>query len=230
MLKAVVLSSGGVDSTTCLALAVDKLGAENVSSVSIFYGQKHKKELLQARKLADYYNVKHYELDLSVMFKHSNCALLENSTQQVDTGSYAEQIAAHGKVNTYVPFRNGLFLASVASLAGSLYPDDEVEIYLGAHADDAAQNAYADCSREFIEAMNRAIKIGTYSLERIVAPFAGKTKAEVVAAGLKLKVPYELTWSCYEGHDRPCGKCGTCLDRKKAFALNGVQDPLVYEN
>lgn len=230
MLKALVLSSGGVDSTTCLALAVDKLGAQNVSSVSIFYGQKHKKELACARKIADYYKVKHYELDLSVMFQNSNCALLERSTDKVDTGSYAQQIAEHGKVNTYVPFRNGLFLASVASLAGSIYPDDEVEIYLGAHADDAAENAYADCSMNFIEAMNKAISIGTYSQERIVAPFAGKNKAEVVATGLKLKVPYEMTWSCYEGQEKPCGRCGTCLDRIKAFAQNGVKDPVEYES
>ena len=122
MLKALVLSSGGVDSTTCLALAVDKLGAENVSSVSIFYGQKHQKELLQAKKIADYYKVNHYELDLSAMFAQSNCALLKNSTQEIEESTYKEQITAHGKVNTYVPFRNGLFLASVASLAGSIYP------------------------------------------------------------------------------------------------------------
>ncbi len=228
MLKALVLSSGGVDSTTCLALAVDKLGAENVSSVSIFYGQKHQKELQQAKKIADYYKVNHYELDLSAMFAQSNCALLKNSTQEIEESTYKEQITAHGKVNTYVPFRNGLFLASVASLAGSIYPDDKVEIYLGAHADDAAMNAYADCSMEFIEAMNRAISIGTYSQENIVAPFAGKTKADVVACGLKLEVPYELTWSCYEGKEKACGKCATCLDRLKAFKSNGVKDPLDY--
>lgn len=229
MLKALVLSSGGVDSTTCLAFAVDKLGAENVSSVSIFYGQKHKKELQCAAQLADYYKVKHYELDLSMTFKNSNCALLENSSQDIEEGSYSTQIAVHGKVNTYVPFRNGLFLASVASLAGSIYPDDEVEIYLGAHADDAALNAYADCSMEFIEAMNKAISLGTYSKERIVAPFAGQNKAEVVKTGLKLKVPYEMTWSCYEGKDKPCGKCATCIDRRKAFEANGAVDPVEYK-
>ena len=134
MQKALVLSSGGVDSTTCLALAVNKLGADNVSTVSIFYGQKHQKELLQAKKISDYYKVAHYELDLSIMFAQSNCALLKNSTQAIEESTYKEQIKSHGKVNTYVPFRNGLFLASVASLAGSIYPDDEVEIYLGAHA------------------------------------------------------------------------------------------------
>ena len=78
-------------------------------------------------------------------------------------------------------------------------------------------NAYADCSMEFIEAMNRAISIGT-----------GKTKADVVACGLKLEVPYELTWSCYEGKEKACGKCATCLDRLKAFKSNGVKDPLDY--
>ncbi len=227
MKKAIVLSSGGVDSTTCLSLAVDRLGAENVVTASIFYGQKHKKEIEAARKVADYYHVKHYEFDLSQIFQYSNCSLLENSTEEIVHESYADQIKENGigKVSTYVPFRNGLMLSAAASLAASLFEEDDVDIYIGAHADDAAGEAYADCSEPFLKSMNDAISIGTYGKVHLVFPFADKNKAGVVATGLALKTPYELTWSCYEGKDRPCGTCGTCIDRAAAFAANGVEDP-----
>lgn len=227
--KALVLSSGGVDSTTCLSLAINKFGSENVTSVSFFYGQKHDKELKCARELANYYHIKHYELDLSSIMQYSNCSLLTNSTQEIKHQSYAEQIAENGegRVSTYVPFRNGLMLSAAAALADSIYENEECDIYIGAHADDAAGNAYADCSTEFIDAMAKAINIGTYEKIKIVAPFVNSNKAGVVKKGLELKTPYELTWSCYEGKDTPCGKCGTCIDRAAAFAANNVEDPAI---
>lgn len=228
--KAIVLSSGGVDSTTCVGIAVDKLGSENVSTVSVFYGQKHSKEIECARKIANHYGVKHYELDLSPVMKYSNCSLLSDSTENIKHQSYAEQIAENGEgmVSTYVPFRNGLMLSAVAALAMSIYPEYYVDIYLGAHADDAAGNAYADCSVEFTNAMNEAIHIGTYDKVYVEAPLVDMNKAEVVKTGLSLNVPYALTWSCYEGGDLQCGTCGTCIDRREAFRLNGVEDPVPY--
>lgn len=229
-MKALVLSSGGVDSTTCIGIAIDKLGKENVSTVSVFYGQKHAKELECANKVAKFYGVKHYELDLSSIMKYSNCPLLKGSTEKIKHESYAEQIEENGEgmVSTYVPFRNGLMLSSVATLAMSIYPNEEVEIYLGAHADDSAGRAYADCSEEFTDAMKEAIYIGTYEKVTVKAPLVNMTKADVVKTGLKLKVPYELTWSCYEGGEKQCGTCGTCIDRKNAFKQNGVKDPVEY--
>lgn len=229
-MKALVLSSGGVDSTTCIGIAIDKLGKENVSTVSVFYGQKHAKELECANKVAKFYGVKHYELDLSSIMKYSNCPLLKGSTEKIKHESYAEQIEENGEgmVSTYVPFRNGLMLSSVATLAMSIYPNEEVEIYLGAHADDSAGRAYADCSEEFTDAMKEAIYIGTYEKVIVKAPLVNMTKADVVKTGLKLKVPYELTWSCYEGGEKQCGTCGTCIDRKNAFKQNGVKDPVEY--
>lgn len=227
-MKAIVLSSGGVDSTTCVALAVHDLGKENVSTVSVFYGQKHNKEIECARKIACHYGLKHYEFDLSAIMQYSNCCLLKESTEEIQHKSYAEQIKEkNGMVSTYVPFRNGLLLSVVASLAMSLYPDEETAIVIGAHADDAAGNAYADCSASFMDSMNQAIKKGTYNKVKIIAPFVGKNKAEVVKVGLNLKTPYEMTWSCYEGGETPCGTCGTCIDRAKAFEANGVKDPAI---
>lgn len=229
--KALVLSSGGIDSTTCIGIAVDTFGKENVSTVSVFYGQKHSKELECAQKIADYYGVTHYELDLSSIFKYSNCSLLSHSTDEIELASYENQISrkADGMVSTYVPFRNGLMLSSVASLAMSIYPDDETHIYVGAHADDAAGNAYADTSRAFTDAMYEAINEGTYHKVKVEAPLIDMNKGEVVQKGLELNVPYSLTWSCYLGGDIQCGKCGTCIDRREAFEKNGAVDPVPYE-
>lgn len=227
MKKAIVLSSGGVDSTTCLSLAINDYGKDNVVSVSIFYGQKHSKELECARKVAAYYDVPHYEFDLSSILKYSNCSLLVSSNKEIEHRSYAEQIEKdeNGKVSTYVPYRNGLMLSVCASLAQSIFEQDETDILIGAHGDDAAGNAYADCSVEFIDTISSAISIGTYGKVKVLAPFYKSNKAAVVKKGLELKTPYELTWSCYEGGEKPCGKCGTCIDRAKAFEANGVADP-----
>ncbi len=219
--KALVLSSGGVDSTTLLALACSRYGNENVTALSIFYGQKHKKELEASDKTAEYYKTEHIKLDLSKIFEYSDCSLLEGSSENVPHETYAEQLEkTNGSpVSTYVPFRNGLFLSAAASVA--LSKGCTVLMY-GAHADDAAGNAYPDCSAEFVEAMNRAVYEGSGKQLRIEAPFAGMNKAAVVAEGKKLGVPYELTWSCYEGGDEPCRVCGTCRDRRAAFVANGI--------
>lgn len=229
MKKAIVLSSGGVDSTTCVSIAVKELGAENVTTVSVYYGQKHSKELECADKVAKYYGVDHKVIDLSEtgIMDDSNCPLLDQSTEDIPEHSYAEQIAENGEgmVATYVPFRNGLMLSSIAALAMAKYPEDKVDIYLGAHADDATGNAYADCSQAFTDAMELAISLGTYGKVHLIAPLVNLNKSDVVKLGLELGTPYELTWSCYNGGDRPCGKCGTCIDRAEAFRLNGVEDP-----
>ena len=227
-MKALVLSSGGVDSTTCLAMAIDSLGHENVSALSIWYGQKHKKELDSAKAIADYYKVPHYELDLTQVMSYSNSSLLSSSSESIDHRSYGEQIAESGSVSTYVPFRNGLILSMAASMALSLYPDDEVVIYIGAHADDAAGNAYPDCRPDFNHHMNEAIYIGSYNKVHLVAPLNTMNKTEVVQEGLRLQVPYHLTWSCYEGGHEPCHTCGTCRDREQAFLANGIEDPLLH--
>ncbi len=231
MKKAIVLSSGGVDSTTCLSLAVNDYGKQNVVSVSIFYGQKHSKELDCARKVAAYYEVPHYEFDLSAILKYSDCSLLASSSKKIEHKSYAEQMEKDesGKVSTYVPFRNGLMLSVCASLAQSIFEKDDTDILIGAHGDDAAGNAYADCSVEFVDTISSAISIGTYGRVKVLAPFYKSNKAAVVKKGLGLKTPYELTWSCYEGGEKPCGKCGTCIDREKAFKANGVADPALTQ-
>lgn len=225
-MKALVLFSGGLDSTTCLARAVEKYGAGEILALSVSYGQKHTKEIEAAKAVAAHYGVRLQMLDLAAIFADSDCSLLQGSSADIPKESYVEQLAeTDGKpVSTYVPFRNGLFLSAAASVA--LSNGCEV-IYYGAHADDAAGNAYPDCSSDFNDAIGRAIFLGSGKQLRIEAPFVGKTKADVVAEGLRLNAPYHLTWSCYEGGEKPCGLCGTCRDRAAAFAANGVVDPAI---
>ena len=223
-MKALVLFSGGLDSTVCLALAIEKYGAENVTALSISYGQKHTKETKAAQEIAKHYGVRLKTLDLALIFADSDCPLLIAGKGDIPKETYAEQqMHSGGKpVSTYVPFRNGLFLSSAASIAISL---DCGVICYGAHSDDAAGNAYPDCSREFNDAINSAIYIGSGNQLKVEAPFVSKTKADVIAEGIRLGVPFEMTWSCYEGGEKPCGKCGTCRDRAAAFAANGIADP-----
>lgn len=228
-MKALVLSSGGVDSTTALALAVSRYGKDNVIALSVSYGQKHDKEIQAAKAVSAFYGVEQLFLDLSKIFQYSNCSLLQQSTEEIPEESYAKQIEkteGEKPVSTYVPFRNGLFLSSAASIA--LSKDCRVILY-GAHADDSAGFAYPDCSPVFNDAMNQAIFEGSGHQLKVEVPFVNMTKAEVVKMGLDLNVPYELTWSCYEGKDEPCGKCGTCIDRAAAFAANGVSDPAIKQ-
>ena len=224
-MKALVLFSGGVDSTTCLAIAVEKYGKNNVTALSISYGQKHTKEIQAAEKIAEYYGVELKKLDLARIFEGSDCSLLSSPGEDIPKESYAEQLEkTDGKpVSTYVPFRNGLFLSCAASVALS---NGCTEIYYGIHTDDAAGNAYPDCSEEFNNAINSAIYIGSGNALKVTAPFVNMKKADIVAEGLKLKVPYKMTWSCYEGGEKPCGVCGTCRDRIAAFRANGIMEEL----
>lgn len=228
-MRVLVLFSGGVDSTTALALAINQYGHENVVALSISYGQKHDKEIQAANQIAKYYQVEHIFLDLAKIFEYSDCSLLNHSSKEIPHETYAKQLSkTDGKpVTTYVPFRNGLFLSSAASIALSKNCN---LIYYGAHKDDADGNAYPDCSEIFNNAMNQAIYEGSGHQLQIEAPFVNKSKADIVKIGLDLNVPYHLTWSCYEGNDKPCGKCGTCLDRQEAFLKNGVIDPLLGGN
>lgn len=225
-MKVLVLLSGGVDSSTCLALAVNKYGNENVVALSSYYGQKHTKELESARKIANYYKVELIEMNLAKIFSYSDCSLLSHSDKEIPQGTYNEQLKNNESeiISTYVPFRNGLFLSTAASIALSKNCDI---IYYGAHSDDVAGNAYPDCSFEFNESMNLAIWLGSGKKVKIEAPFVGLHKSDIVKKGLELKLPYELTWSCYEGEEYSCGKCATCIDREKAFKLNNSIDPLV---
>lgn len=224
-MKAVVLLSGGIDSTTALSMAVKEYGADEVMALTLYYGQKHERELLSAQNIADHFQVRHLVRDLSAVFEMSNSPLLKDRGP-IPEGDYATQKReANGMVKTYVPYRNGLFLSYATAIAYSIGAQ---EIWYGAHADDAAGNAYPDCTEDFYLAQAAAIYYGTGEKVKMYAPFIKMTKPEIVKIGLDLDAPYHLTWSCYNGAGVACGKCGTCIDRKKAFEVNGVKDPIEY--
>lgn len=221
--KILVLVSGGLDSTVLLAEAISVVGAQNVVALGMTYGQVHEKEKESAKAVCAHYGVELIELDMSSVFESVSCPLLKNSEEAMPEGDYAEQERdANGVVKTYVPFRNGLFLSAAASIA---YGKGCDTIAYGAHADDSAGNAYPDCTIRFVNCMSMAIVEGTAGAVGVVAPFIKVNKAEIVRVGLENGSPLELTWSCYEGGDVPCGKCGTCIDRAKAFEANKAQDP-----
>lgn len=232
-MHALILNSGGCDSSTLVGMAVEKYGAENVVTASLFYNQKHSRELECAKKVAEFYNVRHIEEDISCVMKYAGdvCSLINGSKDEIIDKSYAQQIAENGegRVGTYVPMRNALLLTVAAAYADSLFPNEKSEVWYGAHSDDAAGRAYADCSEEFAQAMDEAINIGSYGNIHVVRPLINLNKAQVVGEGLKIGVPYQLTTSCYHGREKACGKCGTCLDRIAAFKANGAVDPIEYE-
>lgn len=225
-MKILVLASGGLDSTALLYKAVKEYGASNVFALNMYYGQKHHKEIECFQWQMQRRNIENYKiLDLSSIFTgYKGCTLLEGGGD-VPHGSYAEQLAKKpGTVSTYVPFRNGLFLSVAASIA--LQEGCSI-IWYGAHADDAAGNAYPDCTEEFIDAMSAAIREGSGKELDMQGPWTKLNKAGVVAEGIAAGMTQEdfrHTWSCYEGGDKPCGKCGTCIDRKVALEANGLTD------
>lgn len=220
MSKAYVLLSGGMDSTTCLAQAVSEFG-ERVTAISVAYGQLHYKELEYAANLALHYGVGHRIINLDGVIGVGG---LSDPDLVVPDKSYEE--LPDGISPTYVPFRNGLMLAALASIAQA---DPSAKyIYYGAHAEDAANDAYPDCSIDFIIYMGDAIRVGTYGQIELRAPLMSMTKADVVTRGNELGVPWEMTWSCYKGEAMHCGTCPTCQSRIMAFHDAGIEDPTEY--
>ena len=224
-MRSLVLLSGGLDSATCLAMKVAEYGRDNVMALNVFYGQRHSREIESSRKIASHYGVRLEEFDLKSIMEGSDCPLLTGSDREIEHGSYAEQQgkAENGTVSTYVPFRNGLMLSIAAARA---LINGCTEICYGAHADDAAGSAYPDCTPQFYKAMDESIYEGSGHILHLSAPLISFTKADVVREGLRLGVPYGMTWSCYEGGNEPCHRCGTCIDRENAFKANGTIDPL----
>lgn len=226
-MKVLTLLSGGLDSTVLLHKM--KSYNDEVKALTLNYGQLHSKEIECAQWQAESLHVEWSVLDISDAFRNIQTPLLGEGF--IPHASYADQLRAQGegKVRTYVPNRN-MILLSIAG-AQAMQMDCKIVAY-AAHMDDAAGSAYPDCTPEFVHAMDNVLR--TQGL-RLFAPFitghdgAGWNKADIVRKGIELGVDFSHTWSCYEGHDKPCGGCGTCLDRIEAFRLNNAKDPLIYE-
>lgn len=217
-MRAVVLLSGGLDSTTALALALSQ--GRECAALTMFYGQRHVVEVEAAQRIAE----EHYRIpwEERAAWIPSGDSVLMQHEAEMPHKPYSE---IEGVSPTYVPFRNGIFLATATAIALNGKYD---EVWFGAHADDADGWAYPDCTPEFIGAIQNAIFVGTYHKVRLVAPFTYATKADIVRKGLDLDAPYSLTVSCYEGKNVACGECPTCLSRLEAFKANDATDPITY--
>jgi len=221
MQKAFVLLSGGIDSSTCLHLA--NRDFESVTAISIDYGQRHYKEIMAACEVAETLGCSHETLTLAQQPR----SMLTDPDSKIPDASYDD--LGYGKSPTYHPFRNGQLLSYITSYAiAHLSEADKGGVYFGAHAEDAHNFAYADCTPEFIGAMANAIYIGTYHKVRLHTPLMSLMKAEIVTLGARLGVPFELTWSCYAGGELHCGTCPTCRARRDAFNQAHTEDPTEY--
>lgn len=225
--SAVVSLSGGMDSTVALALAVSSFGKEKVHAVSFDYGQRHRSELSAALDIAKHYGImnRHMIIPLpETIFQGFGSPLVEKGVE-IENQTYKAMIAAEGMAQTVVPNRNMVLLSMATAYAMSRHLDS---VWIGAHAEDARNFAYADCTDEFNTALNEAIIVSTYGKVRLVVPFQQATKGDIVKLGFQLAVPFYLTMSCYRGTTPACGLCPTCSERKAAFKANNLVDPIEY--
>ena len=218
LMKALVLFSGGLDSTV-LATQM-KRDAEETRLLSINYGQRHAKELNHSQRVAKHLDLPHEILKLPQLGAILCGSSLTDKSLALPEGHYAEE----SMKSTVVPNRNMILLALAGGHALSLGFDT---IAYAAHAGD--HTIYPDCRPAFADAMDRAFGLADWNTLSLHRPFVDMTKSDLVSLGTELDAPLHLTWSCYAGNEIHCGKCGTCVERKEAFALANVSDPTEYE-
>lgn len=217
MKDSVIVVSGGMDSITLL---YDKK-EEIALAVTFDYGSKHNaREIAWAKVHCGRLGIRHIVIKLDFMQKYFTSSLLEGG-DEIPEGHYADE----NMKSTVVPFRNGIMLSVAAGIAES---NGLKKILIANHGGD--HTIYPDCRPEFIGAMDRAIANGTYEDVRIDAPYTNITKADIAKIGKRLGIDYSETWSCYKGGEKHCGKCGTCIERKEAMALAGIDDRTEYES
>ncbi len=220
--KAIIILSGGVDSVTLLYSSL-KQGYE-AECLTFLYGQRHRKEVDSARRLADRVNAPHKIVDLSPLGEILSGSALTDANIAVpdvpETAEHYDTLKA-----TIVPNRNAIFLAVAVGRAVSRGADN---VFFGAHSSD--RGVYPDCREEFVESFETSERLATANPElNITAPFVDMDKADIVRLGAGLGVPFGETWSCYKGGEIHCGVCSSCRERKRAFVDAGVPDPTVYE-
>jgi len=215
--KVVVIYSGGMDSYTVLNKAL-RDGYE-VYALSFDYGQRHVKELDVAALACKGLDVHHKIVDISAINQIIGGSSLTDDIE-VPEGHYE----AENMKSTIVPNRNMILLSLAVGYAVSL---KACKVYYGAHSGDHA--IYPDCRPEFVKKMDDVCRIANYDEVEIVSPYLKNSKIEILTDGLKMSLDYSQTWTCYNGREKACGKCGACQERLEAFKLNNVVDPIAYE-
>ncbi|MBR6438710.1 MAG: 7-cyano-7-deazaguanine synthase QueC [Bacteroidales bacterium] len=213
----IIIYSGGLDSTTLLYEECERIAL----AVTIDYGSNHAaREIACARRHCANLGIEHLVIDLAFIGRHF-CSSLTAGADAIPEGNYDDE----NMRSTVVPFRNGIMLSVACGLAESR---SLKRVLIANHGGDHA--IYPDCRPEFIKAMDSAMTAGTYEGVKLVAPYTDITKGDIVKRGVKLGIDYSTTYSCYRGGERHCGRCGTCRERKEAFAEAGIIDPTNYED
>jgi 7-cyano-7-deazaguanine synthase len=212
--KCVVVLSGGPDSATVAYWA--KAQGYQIYPITFNYGQIAVKETEAAQKIAETLGTTTKIIDLSALKDIFSGATSLVNREIPLTSEFSAPII--------VPFRNAIFLSTAVAYAVTVGAN---HIFYGAQGSD--EPFYPDCRREFYETFEKAARLGTCEEIAIKAPFSGAKKSELIREGAKLGVPFELTWSCYLDREVHCGRCESCVNRKKAFADAGVVDPTRYE-
>ncbi len=217
--KVLCLLSGGIDSSTLIGYY--KSTGFEVESISADYGQKHSKEIDSAKKIANFYGINHDVIDLHTLGRLISASALTGSSN-VPEDHYTHE----NQKQTVVPNRNMILLSIAAGIA---ITRKIPFVATAVHANDFA--IYPDCRPSFIHALQATLLAGNYDEVNVLTPFINITKGEIVSLGhnLKIPVPYEYTWSCYNGREMACGKCGTCQERLEAFRFAKHVDPIRYE-
>lgn len=217
--RALVLVSGGMDSVTALYDTARKY--EVAGGLSFDYGARHNhREIPFAAEHCAALGIRHYVINLKFINHLFNSALLK-SGGKVPDGPYDPETMRQ----TVVPFRNGIMISIGTGLAESI---GAKRIVIAAHAGD--HSLYPDCREKFMASIGGAMKLGTYAQIELVRPYIKMTKAQIITRGRRLGVDFARTWSCYKGGKLHCGKCGTCTERRQAFAAAGIPDPTIYRS
>ncbi len=220
-MKTIQILSGGMDSVTCMHYLVNILKHE-VKALSVNYGQKHKKEIEYAKYQCDLLGIEHKVADLSAISDLlGKDSVLMNKEKEVPHGHYEEPQMKQ----TVVPNRNMIMLSVATAWAISNKFDSVV---YGAHFGDHA--IYPDCREEFALQLGKAIKLCDWQEISLYRPFIKKTKADIAKLGSEMGVDFTKTWTCYKGEEIHCGMCATCIERREAFYLAGVEDPTEYSH
>ena len=215
--KVVVIYSGGMDSFTVLNRALTD--GKEVFALSFDYGQRHVKELACASKVCNKLGVNHKVVDISAINQLlAGSSLTDNI--EIPEGHYE----AESMKSTVVPNRNMVLISLAVAYAVSVGAE---QVYYGAHSGDHA--IYPDCRPEFVEKMNDVCKIANYQSVEIFSPYLKVSKTAILTDGIKMGLDYSNTWTCYNGREKACGKCGACQERLEAFADNNTIDPIPYE-
>ncbi|MGO2076563.1 MULTISPECIES: 7-cyano-7-deazaguanine synthase QueC [Pseudoalteromonas] len=215
--KVVVIYSGGMDSFTVLNKALQQ--GHEVYALSFDYGQRHVKELKVAASVCEKLGVSHKIVDISAINQ-----LIGGSSLTDDIDVPEGHYEAENMKSTIVPNRNMILLSLAVGYAVSLKAS---QVYYGAHSGDHA--IYPDCRPEFVQKMDDVCRIANYDAVEIFSPYLNDTKIDILTDGIKMGLDYSQTWTCYNGREKACGKCGACQERLEAFSLNNITDPIEYE-